>query len=166
MTSGVFTPWPNQNPLWQILLFFTLGKNRKNIAGPPFCMSTSGQRKFGPPLYEILNTPLCMTFGSPSHTVVRQYSQAKLIIDPKYYQIACQEIKKDVMTKFQLCVTVVDEPVLKLVLRSLRQIFQFVDLTIDVRCSFTAASAHQLSTERNQLFQAVILSAKFRTVRL
>ena len=24
----------------------------------PFCVSTSGQRKFGPPFFEILNTPL------------------------------------------------------------------------------------------------------------
>ena len=56
--SGVFRgaigPWP---PLWPKNFFFDIGKNLENLVWPPFCVSTSGQRTFGPP-YEILNTPL------------------------------------------------------------------------------------------------------------
>ena len=42
--------------LWQ-KKFFAIGKNRETWFGPPICVNTSGQRKFGLP-YEILNMPL------------------------------------------------------------------------------------------------------------
>ena len=38
--------------------FFWHWKKLENLVGPLLCMSTSGQRKFVPPLFEILNTPL------------------------------------------------------------------------------------------------------------
>ena len=41
-------------------IFFTL-KKMENFVDPLLCMSTSGQRKFAPPLFEILNTPLMAT---------------------------------------------------------------------------------------------------------
>ena len=56
--SGVFRgaigPWP---PFGQKNFFFTIGKIWKTWFGP-LCVSTSGQRKFLAPLFEILNTPL------------------------------------------------------------------------------------------------------------
>ena len=51
-------------PLWPKFLFY-IEKNLENLVGHLLCMSTSGQRKFGPPFFEILNTPLyigvCLT---------------------------------------------------------------------------------------------------------
>ena len=38
--------------------FFDIVKKLENLVWPPLCVSTSGQRTFGPPLFEILNTPL------------------------------------------------------------------------------------------------------------
>ena len=79
-TRGVFrgaiVPWP---PLWPKKILFDILKKLENLVWPPLCVSTSGQQKFGPPRFEILNTPLPGTISVAS---LKKY--LKTCLEPHY----------------------------------------------------------------------------------
>ena len=68
LEGEAIVPWPPPLPKF----FFDILKKLENLGLPPICVSTSGQRKFAPPL-EILNTPL------PTGYIVAQVCRLMLL---------------------------------------------------------------------------------------